>query len=140
VVRRQEQASVSEFHSDTDQAFISLVEMMRGAIGGMQGQMLGMDRFEYKLVPVHELSEHGADRWRVVPVPPSMEVKVVLGQPQPGPMSFLMERQVIVDETAMPGLLGAFPFPQWSEEEQAAAQARLDRMRQMEGGSGAEGA
>lgn len=49
-------------------------------------------KWDYLMVPMDELADRGAEGWRVIPVPPSQEVTVVLGQPKPGPLMFLMER------------------------------------------------
>ncbi len=57
------------------------------------------DRYEYKMVPLDELSEHGAERWRVVPVPPAQEITQGLTGPKAGPLMFLMERMILVDDT-----------------------------------------
>ena len=51
--------------------------------------------YEYKMVETDELTAHGMEGWRIIPgVPPVQGIKIVLGQPQPGPLSWLMERQV----------------------------------------------
>jgi hypothetical protein len=71
-----------------------------GLAGSVQQAMMadGLARYEYAMVPVEELNDHGADRWRVVPVPPAQEITLVLGQPKAGPLTYLMERSVLVGE------------------------------------------
>lgn len=90
---------MSEDYGPVDQAFIGAMEMIGGAINSVQTSALGLDRYEYAMVPVDELNAYGADRWRVVAVPPVQEVKVTLGQPTPGALTFLMERLVIVGDS-----------------------------------------
>lgn len=86
---------------DANEAFVSLAQMLQGIVGGMQANQFGLESYEYDMVPVGELTERGRDRWRVVPVPPAQQIKVTLGQPQPGDLMFLMERKVperVLDE------------------------------------------
>jgi hypothetical protein len=56
----------------------------------------GLETFEYAMVPVDELNAYAIDRWRVVPVPPAQEITQGLSGPRAGPLTFLMERQVMV--------------------------------------------
>lgn len=51
-----------------------------------------MGKWEYVMVPAEELSERGAEGWRVIPVPPAQEVTQGLTGPKVGPLMFLMER------------------------------------------------
>jgi len=47
------------------------------------------------MVAVDDLTGHGKDGWRVVPVPPAQEVKISMltQKPEAGPLMFLMERE-----------------------------------------------
>ena len=87
---------MTEFNAD--QEFAGTMEMIRGAIGTVQAAQLGLEGYEYKMVPFDELTAYGADRWRVVPIPPMQEIRMILGQATPGLLTFLMERQVIVGD------------------------------------------
>lgn len=73
--------------------------VMQSAIGLIQSSVMGMDRYEYKLVPLGELNEHGRDRWRVVP-------GIVVAPPGMEDGACLMERQVIASESDLAALLG----------------------------------
>jgi hypothetical protein len=89
---------MSEDYEHTAEA--QMAQAFSGLAGTVQGMAMGLyDRHEYKMVPVDDLSEHGADRWRVVPVPPAQEITQGLTGPRAGPLMFLMERQVLVDDT-----------------------------------------
>lgn len=83
------------------QAFVGLADTVtRAALGA------GLETYEYAMVSVDDLNDRATDRWRVVPVPPSQEITQGLSGPRAGPLMFLMERLVIVSDTAE-GLRGA---------------------------------
>lgn len=95
---------------EADQAFAQMMGMIGSALASMQGGMLGLERYEYAMVPIDDLNAYARDRWRVVPVPPVQEVKVTLGQMAPGPAVFLMERQLLTDDADL-GQLAASAGP-----------------------------
>lgn len=51
-------------------------------------------RYEYMRVPWDEINDYGAKGWRLTAAPPMQEVKVTLGQPTPGEVMFVMEREL----------------------------------------------
>lgn len=87
---------MSEDYAPVDEAAL---QMFRSLTGAVDGARYGLDTFEYAMVPADELNAYAADRWRVVPVPPAQEITMLLGQPKAGPLTFLMERPVIVPDT-----------------------------------------
>jgi hypothetical protein len=91
---------VSEDYGPVDQAFVGAMGALQGLVGSAQAEMLGLETYEYAMVPVDELNERARDRWRVIPLPPSQEITQGLSGPRAGPLTFLMERKVIVGDTA----------------------------------------
>lgn len=53
-----------------------------------------MASYEYERVPWAEVNDYGAKGWRLTAHPPMQEVKVTLGQPTPGDVMFIMEREL----------------------------------------------
>jgi hypothetical protein len=90
---------VNEDYGPLDQAFAGAMNMIGGAISTVQASALGLETYEYAMVPSGELNERGADRWRVVAVPPVQEVVNGLGGMRPGPVTYLMERRVLINDT-----------------------------------------
>lgn len=85
---------MSEFSPDHE--FSDIMEGIRGTIASVQGGLLGLDKYEYLLAPPDELNERGADRWRLVPMPP-LQIKQSLAGPI-GSVLFVMERQLLADD------------------------------------------
>jgi hypothetical protein len=63
-----------------------------------------MSGFEYRRATWSEVCELGPQGWRLVPVPPIMEMRQVLGQMQPGEPLYVVEREA-------PMVLRATPVP-----------------------------
>jgi len=97
---------MSEDYGPVDQAFLGAMGSLQGLVGVAQAEMMGLERHEYELVPVEKLNEYAADRWRVVAIPAVQEISIVLGTPKPGPLTFLMERRMLADESALRQLAG----------------------------------
>ena len=91
---------MSEDYEHVDAQMAQMAQAFVGLAGTAQGAMMGaFDHFEYRHVALEDLNAHGADRWRVVAIPPSQEIKQGLAGITPGPLMFLMERQVIAPDS-----------------------------------------
>ena len=66
-----------------------------------------MPAFEYKHATWAEVCELGPQGWRLVAVPPIVEMKQVLGQPQMGEPLYVLEREASVRvQATVTGSLG----------------------------------
>lgn len=66
-----------------------------------------MPSFEYRRATWDEVQSLGPQGWRLVPVPPIVEMRNVLGAMQPGEPLYAMERGTSAQVTA--ALTAAFP-------------------------------
>jgi len=74
-----------------------MAETLAAVMGSVQQATMGMDRYEYAFVADSLLNQYGADRWRVVRVPPlSQDCGSV----------FLMERLVLAGDGDLSALMG----------------------------------
>lgn len=51
-------------------------------------------RYQYERIPWESVNAYGANGWRLTALPPIQEVKVTLGQPTPGDLLFIVEREI----------------------------------------------
>ena len=85
-------------HEAVDAQMAQMAQAFVGLAGTAQGAMLGLyDHYEYLLADFGELNDRAKDRWRVVAIRP---FRIAKG----APVTFLMERQVIVSDVDTEGL------------------------------------
>ena len=68
-----------------------------------------MPAYEYRHATWEEVCQLGPQGWRLVAVPPVVEVKQVLGQMQPGEPLYAMEREAVPGARAVSRIVAPAP-------------------------------